>query len=51
MLDKANVGVFGLGALHFQRAAKWLRRASEMRFQLVDDDYLTPFVRRLVWKP
>jgi len=50
MLDGANVGVYGPGALHFQPAERWMRRASETRFQLVDDDHLTPFVRRLVWQ-
>jgi SAM-dependent methyltransferase len=50
MLDPANLGVFGPGALHFQRAENWRRRARETRFDLVTDDRLTPFVRRLVWQ-
>jgi SAM-dependent methyltransferase len=50
MLDSANVGVYGPGAFHFQRAARWLRRASEVRFKLVGDDHKTPFVRRFVWQ-
>jgi SAM-dependent methyltransferase len=50
MLDRANVAVYGPGALHFQPAERWMRRASETRFKLVDDDHLTPFVRRLIWQ-
>jgi SAM-dependent methyltransferase len=50
MLDRATVAVYGPGALHFQPAMTWMRRAREQRFDLVKDDRLTPFVRRLVWQ-
>jgi SAM-dependent methyltransferase len=50
MLDAANVGAYGPGALHFQPAARWTHRARSVRFNLVSDVRLTPFVRRLVWQ-
>lgn len=48
--DAANLGAFGPGALHFQPRSRWAARAREARFELVLEDRVTPFVRRLAWQ-
>jgi SAM-dependent methyltransferase len=48
--DLANAAVYGPAAWHFQPARTWRRRAGEQGFEIVADEPITPFVRRMVWR-